>query len=89
MHGSGPNPSEDRRIGTVIRYCAPSIAQQVAERDYAMLARGVDQINKFIHISPPRAAFSRESLAFHDKICAVQSQIMMKGAKDGAGVLYG
>lgn len=88
VHGSGPNLSEDRRIGAVIRYCAPSIAQQVAERDYAMLARGADRINNFIHISPPRAAFSRESLALYDEIRAVQSQTMMKGAKDGSGVLY-
>ena len=37
IHGSGPNTSDDRRIGAVVRYCAPQIAQQVADKDYAIL----------------------------------------------------
>jgi len=89
VHGSGPNSSDDRRIGAVVRYCAPQIAQQVADKDYAMLARGADRIGNFVHISPPRAPFASESLALYDEIRTAQAQAMMSGAKTDKGALYG
>ena len=88
IHGSGPNTSDDRRIGAVVRYCAPQIAQQVADKDYAILARGVDRLGNFIHISPPRAPFAPESLSLYEEIRLSQSQAMMKGAKADTKGLY-
>ena len=41
FHASGPNSSGDRRIGCAIRYVTPGVKQLVAERDYAMLVRGL------------------------------------------------
>ncbi|MEO1732366.1 MAG: phytanoyl-CoA dioxygenase family protein, partial [Pseudomonadota bacterium] len=58
IHGSGPNTTHDRRIAAVVRYCTPEIAQQVAEKDYAILARGADRVGNFIHFMPPRAPFA-------------------------------
>ncbi|WP_371228689.1 phytanoyl-CoA dioxygenase family protein [Roseovarius sp. 2305UL8-3] len=89
VHGSGPNSSDDRRIGAVIRYCAPQIAQQVADKDYAMLARGADRVGNFIHISPPRAPFAPESLAIYDEIRAMQAQATMKDADTRKQSIYG
>ncbi len=40
IHGSGPNHSDDRRIGFVIRYVNPDVLQEVAQKDYAMLVEG-------------------------------------------------
>lgn len=88
IHGSGPNTSDDRRIGAVVRYCAPQIAQQVADKDYAILARGVDRLGNFIHFSPPRAPFTPESLSLYEEIRLSQSQAMMKGAKADTKGLY-
>ncbi len=89
VHGSGPNTSDDRRIGAVIRYCSPQIAQQVADKDYAILAQGVDRVGNFIHFSPPTQPFSPDSLALYDEIRAAQAQAMMKGAETDTKALYG
>lgn len=82
IHGSGPNRSDDRRIGFAIRYLNPNARQQVADRDYAMMARGVDFSGNFIHYMPPTANFSPASLALYDKIRADQAKALAQGAKD-------
>ena len=40
FHGSGPNRTDGRRIGLVIRYISPDVTQTVGSTDYAMVARG-------------------------------------------------
>lgn len=84
VHGSGPNMSEDRRIGFVIRYIRPDMAQQVGARDFAMLARGEDRFGNFEHVPAPKALFSKESLSVYDDIRAEQSKTMMRGAGKNA-----
>ena len=74
IHGSGPNTSDDRRIGFAIRYLNPDARQQVADRDYAMMARGVDTSGNFIHYMPPTANFSPQSLDLYEKIRADQTK---------------
>ena len=80
IHGSGPNISDDRRIGFAIRYLNPNARQQVAERDYAMMARGVDFSGNFIHYMPPVANFSPESVKLYEKIRADQAKALAQGA---------
>ncbi len=81
IHGSGPNTSDDRRIGFVVRYVTPEVAQEVGDEDYAMLVRGQDKARNLIHFDPPKADFDPASLALYDKIRAAQAKIMMRGAK--------
>lgn len=80
IHGSGPNTSDDRRIGFAIRYLNPDARQEVAERDYAMMARGVDTSGNFIHYMPPTANFSPHALALYDKIREDQAKALAQGA---------
>lgn len=80
IHGSGANQGDDRRIGVAIRYCTPEIAQQVAEKDYAILARGADRSGNFINFAPPSAPFSPASLALYDEIRQAQAQALMQNA---------
>ncbi len=87
IHGSGPNTSEDRRIACVIRYMRPDVAQQVGDKDYAMLVRGQDTHGNFIHVPAPKADFDPAALALYDEVRAAQSQVMMKGAK-GKNEMY-
>ena len=49
IHGSNPNRSNERRIGYAIRYINPDAQPLAAHREYAMLARGVDRSQAFIH----------------------------------------
>ncbi len=86
IHGSGPNTSDDRRIGAVVRYAKPEIAQEVGEKDYAMLARGADRIGNFIHYAPPEANFTPASLALYEEIRSAQGKFLMKGTKNNTGL---
>ena len=88
IHGSGPNKSDDRRIGFAIRYLNPNARQQVADRDYAMMARGVDFSGNFIHYMPPTQNFSPHSLALYEKIRSDQAKALAQGAV-GDVSLYG
>jgi len=87
IHGSGPNSSDDRRIGVAIRYLSPAAKQEVADRDYAMLARGADRHGHFVNIAPPTTLFSPNSLALYDEIRAAQAKALAAGAS-GDVALY-
>ncbi len=89
IHGSDANTTDDRRIACVVRYCSPEIAQQVADRDYAILARGADRQGNFINFAPPERPFSPESLAMYEEIRKAQAQALMQGSKADKGRLYG
>ncbi len=88
IHGSGPNISADRRIAVAIRYCTPQIAQGVAAKDYAILARGADRTGHFINFAPPRSLFAPDALNLYEEIREAQSAALMKGAKGDAQGLY-
>ncbi|WP_170336480.1 phytanoyl-CoA dioxygenase family protein [Ruegeria arenilitoris] len=88
IHGSGPNQSEDRRIGLAIRYLNPNAKQLVADRDYAMLARGQDGQSNFVHVERPSHLFSKQALALYEQVRHDQSKALAEGAK-GTVPLYG
>ena len=86
IHGSGPNTSDDRRIAAVVRYVTPEVAQEVADKDYAMLVRGADRTGNFINYAPPRANFTPESLAIYDEIRKSQATATMAGTSNSRGL---
>lgn len=86
IHGSGPNQSEDRRIGMVVRYISPRVAQSEADTDYAMIARGVDRIGNFTHYGAPRRLFDPRGVALFDEIRSARAKAMMKGAAKRKGI---
>ncbi len=86
IHGSGPNQSDDRRIGFAIRYVNPNVRQEVAERDYAMLARGVDRHGQFVNFAPPGGLFSPASLELHEQIRVDQAKALAAGASEAVGL---
>lgn len=87
IHGSGPNASNDRRIGLAIRYLSPGAQQLVADRDYAMLARGSDAHSNFVPVQAPDALFSPEALALYEQVRSDQSKALAEGA-DSSVPLY-
>ena len=82
IHGSGPNVSDDRRIGVAIRYVTPKVSQEVATQDYAMLVRGQDTLGNFIHVTPPQTPFSPNSMEEYDRIRSLQAEATMDGVDD-------
>jgi non-heme Fe2+,alpha-ketoglutarate-dependent halogenase len=78
VHGSPPNPSDDRRIGFAIRYIPTSVAQ-IAGEDSATLVRGVDTFHHFEHESQPTRDMDPAFLELHHKIAERNAQILYRG----------
>lgn len=80
FHASGPNRTAVPRIGCAIRYIRPTVRQQVAAADYAMLVRGEDRERNFIAVAGADRLFSPAALALHDRICRDQNTAIGAGA---------
>ena len=78
VHGSPPNPSNDRRIGFAIRYIPTSVAQ-VAGEDSATLVRGADTYRHFEHEPRPTRDMDPEFVELHRKIAERNARILYRG----------
>ena len=87
FHASGPNISNDRRIGVAIRYITPDVKQHVGKQDYGMLVRGCNYTGNFLNVARPAADFDPAATALYEEILAAQSVALSEGA-DGAVGLY-
>ena len=56
VHGSGPNNTDDRRIGMVLRYCATHV-KQTKGADTAVLVAGEDRYGHFELLPAPQQDF--------------------------------
>jgi non-haem Fe2+, alpha-ketoglutarate-dependent halogenase len=79
IHGSDPNPSNDRRIGFAIRYVPTYVRQVAGSTDSATLVRGEDRFHNFELEQRPDADMSTEALAYHAAVTERYSQILMRG----------
>ena len=64
-HASGPNSSNDRRIGVSLHFMPPEAAQIVGEWDSAALVRGEDRYGHFERTPVPTKDFDPRAVAFH------------------------
>lgn len=78
VHGSAPNPSNDRRIGFAIRY-VPTSVRQIAGEDSATLVRGVDTFHHFEHEPRPSRDMDPEFVALHKAIAERNAKILYRG----------
>jgi non-haem Fe2+, alpha-ketoglutarate-dependent halogenase len=79
IHGSDPNPSDDRRIGYAIRYIPTYVRQVAGSHDSATLVRGVDRYHHFEQEQRPDADMSASAVAHHAAITGAYAQILMRG----------
>ena len=80
VHGSPPNPSDDRRIGFAIRYI-PTSVKQIAGEDSATLVRGEDNDHNFAHEPRPSRDMDPAFLELHRKITDRNAQILYRGTQ--------
>ena len=78
VHGSPPNPSDDRRIGFAIRY-VPTTVAQIAGDDSATLVRGVDEHHHFAPEPRPEKDMDPAFVALHKQITERNAQILYRG----------
>ena len=77
-HGSGPNISDDRRIGLSLHYMPTHTRQTLAEWDTAALVRGEDSFGHFVHTPRPTIDFDPEAVAFHERATTATREIVYK-----------
>ena len=82
FHASGPNKSNDRRIGCAIRYVTPEVKQSDSGQDYAMLVRGMDHVQGWINVAAPVTLFDPEDVRRYNEILAHQSSTLAAGAEN-------
>lgn len=90
FHASGPNETDDRRIGLALRYIrpdTPSTGQQ--GRDFAMLMRGADRFGHRINVMPPPGSFTPANLALFEEVLAAQTEVLADGIDDGTALYAG
>ena len=85
LHASGPNRSDERRVGLAINYIAAHVRQTVARKDFAMPVRGRDRHRHFHHVPPPAADLSDDALAWHRRILTAQNEALYDGDAAGSG----
>jgi non-haem Fe2+, alpha-ketoglutarate-dependent halogenase len=78
IHGSAPNPSNDRRIGFAIRY-VPTYVRQIAGEDSATLVRGSDAYHHFELEPRPTLDMEPRFVALHKRIAERNAQILYRG----------
>lgn len=79
VHGSGANPSDDRRIGFAIRYVPTRVRQTAGPRDSATLVRGRDDYGHFELEPRPETDMDPAMRELHARISDQQAQILYKG----------
>jgi hypothetical protein len=80
VHGSPPNPSNDRRIGFAIRYIPTDVAQ-LAGKDSATLVRGEDRHHHFVPEPRPSRDLDPEFVALHRIITERNARILYRGTE--------
>jgi non-heme Fe2+,alpha-ketoglutarate-dependent halogenase len=80
VHGSPPNPSDDRRIGFAIRYIPTTVAQ-IAGDDSATLVRGVDEHHHFAPEPRPERDMDPQFVKLHKEITERNAQILYRGTQ--------
>jgi hypothetical protein len=78
IHGSEPNPSEQRRIGFAIRYLPTYVRQVAGARDWATLVRGVDRFGHFEPEQRPDSDMSEAARAYHAAVVGGHAKILMR-----------
>ena len=79
VHGSRPNPSEERRMGLAVNYMPPHVRQMTGP-DCATLVRGVDRFGHFEPGRSPAADMEPDALDFYHRITERQMEILYRGA---------
>ncbi len=86
-HASGPNRSDDRRIGVSFHYMPTRSRQLVGAWDSAALVRGEDRYHHFATAPVPSRDMDPEAVAFHEKASKAVREILFDGAERVRGTL--
>ena len=74
FHSSGPNRTNDRRIGSAIRYIKPSMKQKTGDKSLVTLVSGKDHFKNFKIADPPKGRLLDEEF----ELCREDNNLKQK-----------
>ncbi len=80
-HASGPNRTDDRRIGISMHYISTRTRQMAGEWDSAALVRGEDRYGHFELAPVPSRDLDPDALAFHERASGALRDILFRDAE--------
>ena len=80
FHASGPNGTDDRRIGAAIRYIAPSMKAKSGPETQVQLIAGEDRYGHFTIVPPPTERLAEADFASVARDMAIREGVLYEGA---------
>ena len=80
-HASGPNRTDDRRIGISMHYISTRTRQTAGEWDSAALVRGEDRYGHFQLAPVPSRDLDPDAVAFHERASGALRDILFRDAE--------
>ena len=80
FHASGPNNTNDRRIGAAIRYIAPSMKARSGPATQVQLIAGKDRYGNFTIVPPPTERLAEADFESVARDMAIREGVLYEGA---------
>ena len=88
FHSSGPNTTDDRRIGSAIRYIKPSMKQRTDDKTLVTLVSGVDAFGHFTVAGSPRGWLHEDDFQLCRRDSEIKRRVLYEGADADEGKRY-
>ncbi len=88
FHASGPNKTNDRRIGAAIRYIKPSMKQRSGDKSLVAHVAGEDRFGNFTIADTPKDRLQASDFALCRTDMEIKGRVLYEGADDEGGKRY-
>ena len=88
FHASGPNTTDDRRIGVAIRYISPSMKQRSGDRSLVAHVSGEDRHGNFTVAGTPKGRLLDSDFALCRADMEIKGRVLYEGAEQSGGKRY-
>ena len=88
IYASGPNKTNDRRIGCAILYVKPSMKQLAGDASLVTLVSGVDKFGHFTNAGEPTGRLSDEDFELCNTDAEIKRRVLYEGVDATKGKRY-
>ena len=88
IHASGPNTTNDRRIGAAIRYISTSMRQKTQDRTLVALVNGEDRYGHFTIAGSPRGRLNEADFEMCRQDAKIRRRVLYEGVDPARGNRY-
>lgn len=85
FHASGPNTTDDRRIGSAIRYIKPSMKQRSGDRSLVAHVAGEDRYGHFTVAEPLTGRLRDEDFELCFRDMEIKRRVLYEGVEEESG----